>query len=112
MIEADNTDFIEIVTRPEVSNIYVVRVAEDLIQLDAHWLVLQPELFRADPTKGWDPVGGSYLDVYIGSEERGIIEVHPQDEAAICVVASARNGEAVEISNISETPVEIVRYKR
>lgn len=111
LIEADNTDFVEIVSRPEVSSIYVVHVADDLLQLSAHWLVIQPELFRADPARGWEPVGDAYPAVFVGSEEQSTIKVHPQDEATICEIASMNDGRAVQFMNFSQGPIEVIRYK-
>jgi len=111
LIEADNTDFVEIVSRPEVSSIYVVHVADELLQLSAHWLVIQPELFRADPARGWEPVGDAYMPVFIGSEEQTTIKVHPQDEATICEIASVQDGRGVRFTNFAQEPIEIVRYK-
>jgi hypothetical protein len=110
-IEADNTDFIELVSRPEVSSIYVVHVADDLLQLNAHWLVIQPELFRSDPTRGWEPVGDAYMPVFLGSEEQTTIKVHPRDEETICEIASVEDGRSVQLTNFTKKPIEFIRYK-
>lgn len=109
-IGARDTDFIEIVSRPEVPDFFVVSVADCLPQLEAHWLVIQPETFRANPTQGWEPIGGRFDGLtFIGREELTTIKVDARDDATVCSV-QCTDEHSVEIQNFAEQPIEVVRY--
>lgn len=109
--DAGEVDFVEIVSDLSVPDFFVVR-ASCLTQLEAEWLVIQPDVFRADPTKGWEPVGGTghNRQVFIGSEELSTIKVRPEDPATLCSVSGL--GEAgFEIWNFSDGPLELVQVR-
>lgn len=108
---AADVEFVQVVTDSAVPDFFVVR-ADCLTQLEAEWLVIQPEVFRADPTKGWEPVGGMGYNrqVFIGSEELATIQVRPEDPATICAI-SGRGDEAFEVVNMSEASLELVQHR-
>lgn len=104
-------DFAEIVTRPEVPDIFVVR-AGCLRQVEAEWLVIQPEVFRADPTKGWEPIGGQFHGQhFLGSEELSEVRMHPDDPPTVCAIQSI-DEHSIRITNMGGAPLEVVRHLR
>lgn len=108
-IEAAGTDFVEIVSQSGVPDIFIVR-ADCLPQLGAEWLVLQPDSFRADPTKGWEPIGGRFDDLmFVGSGELTAIKFRPDDPETICAVTSL-GGEALEVQKFEPDRLELVRF--
>jgi hypothetical protein len=95
---------LEIVGVSKASTTLVVPT-DRLPQLDAHWLVLQPSVFRQDPTRGWEPVDETF-GLFIGSEELSQIESEVQS-ATLCHIQSL--GEAgVTIENFSDEPIDLV----
>lgn len=109
--DASEVDFVEIVSDPSAPDFFVVR-ADCLTQLEAEWLVIQPDVFRADPTKGWEPVGGEGYNrqVFVGSEELSTIKVRPEAPATLCSV-SGRGEAGFEIWNLSDGPLELVHVR-
>lgn len=110
--DAAEVDFVEIVSDPSVPDFFVVR-ADCLTQLEAEWLVIQPDVFRANPMKGWEPIGGSGYNrqVFIGSEELSTINVRSEGPATLCSVSGL--GEAgFEIWNLSDGPIDLIATPR
>lgn len=108
--KADEYDFVEVVSSEGTPRIVVIN-ATRIMQLEAHWLVLQPELVRNNPAKGWEAVGDRFDDShFIGSEELSAIQLEGTEASTVCMIAS-RGKETFEIENFSEKPLELVGYR-
>ena len=106
-----DVEFVQVITDPAVPDFFVVR-ADCLTQLEAEWLVIQPDVFRVDPTKGWEPLGGVGYNrqVFIGSEELATIQVNPEGPAKLCAIRG-RGERGFELMNMSEAPLDLVQYR-
>lgn len=90
--------------REEVPPIFVMATG-CLPQLQADWVVIQPEVVRADPTRGWEPV--DRFGLYLGRDENVSIDLGSDCSTSLCRVIG-RGSEAVEVLNLADEPLYLV----
>lgn len=86
-----------------VPRIFVVR-ADCVPQLEADWVILQPDVFREDPTQGWHPVRGQS---FLGYGEDPRMRFRPEDPETLCEVNVDDEG-ALRVQNFSDEPLRLV----
>jgi hypothetical protein len=106
---AADIDFVEILAHEGTPQIVVIS-ARQVMQLEADWLVLQPELVRKNPGKGWQAVGGRFDELqFLGSEELTAIQFREDEDTTICRLRSF-GPDAIEIVNLSEKSLELLAF--
>lgn len=98
----------EIAVHEDVPRIFVVR-ADCLPQLEADWMVVQPDVVQADPMWGWERVGE--IGLYIGNESLCRIKLRPEDPETLCRVSGA-DADSVKIENCSDEFLRLVAHHR
>lgn len=100
-------DFIEIVAPEGVPRIFVIP-ADCVPQLDAPWVIVQPETFRKGPTQGWHPVREQ---CFLGSAEVPRIPFRREDPETLCGLKVDAEG-TLTIQNMSDKPLRLIaRYR-
>jgi hypothetical protein len=108
--KAAEIDFLEISAHEGTPRIVVINAGK-ITQLEAEWLVLQPELVRRDPSKGWEALGGRFEHMqFFGSEELTTIQFQGCEEATVCSLASL-GPEAFEVKGFSDEPLELTVFR-
>ena len=102
-------DFVEVVVHGDVPRIFILGT-DCLPQLEAPWMVLQPDVFRLDPTKGWEPIDEA-SSLFLGSEELTQITFREEDPSTLCKIKSLGQ-EAFEVQNFSNDPIELIVIPR
>ena len=86
-IDAAGLGYVEIVSEDAVAPIYVVACPDFLPQLEADWLIVQPDVIRKNPFKGWEPV--PRLVTFLGSDELTVIQFKPTDDPdTLCAITT------------------------
>ena len=96
-------DFIEIIAPEGVSRIFVLP-ADCVPELQAEWVILQPEVFRKAPTQGWHPVRDQ---VALGSAEMTRIQFRREDPETLCALNIDGDG-TLTIANFSDDPLRVI----
>lgn len=107
--KAEDIDFVEITAREGTPQIVVIS-ATQIAQLEAEWLVLQPDLVRQNPSQGWEALGDRFENAqFLGSEEQTALRFQEKEEATVCMIRSL-GPDAFEIESFSEQPLELVAF--
>jgi hypothetical protein len=98
---------VEIVVPEGVPRIFLVP-ADCVPQLGADWVVVQPDVFRKDARRGWEPVRDQS---FLGRAETTRIQFGPHGPEVLCELRVDDEG-GLRILNLSDDPVRLIARGR